>query len=82
MAVVFKLQLLYKSKKNNEHSDQERVYTQDYNWNNNALWKNFNNAVILLPPPRPAMYLLKKSNTSPNPPISLHWKSEKHFTIV
>ena len=30
-AVVFKLQLLYKSKKNNEHSDQEQVYTQDYN---------------------------------------------------
>lgn len=33
-------------------------------------------------PTRPVMYLLKKSNTGPNPPIYLHWKSERHFTIV
>lgn len=28
------------------------------------------------------MYLIKQRNISPYPPISLHWKFEKHFTIV
>lgn len=28
------------------------------------------------------VYLVKKKITSPNPSISIHWKIEKHFTIV